>query len=422
MREDIPAQRASVAAEEPPSAAPVVGASSYILTPAYMMVGVQVVPGIRELAVLSNINSVILAYDAPAKKLARDVVGALRGLGLQVATYEVNRPCQGLGHRLDEATEIASIMRSYPTSIAASMGSPCIICAVKLAKVLYHRPTLEPSTITTLTSLGIYGRPPLHVAVPVGAAMGREADGLARAVGDGGRSVVAMNKELTPEAVILDPALTVSFRPAEARDAVFDLFTHTFEAVATTLVSPLSRDYALLALRRLSRALPILEPNKAIVGQRLGSLWRELGLMSLYTGLAVASSSVSLTCALAVATQEEFPTLPHGTVSAVYLPHVIKLYEAKAGGRADEFVGLLREAGIMNVIGETEKASDAAVKVLSKLEAPRSLQELGLRDEEVGARVDTIARRALELGGRTCPFSLTEDELRNLILQAYRGF
>jgi alcohol dehydrogenase class IV len=388
-----------------------------LVAPSYIMVGASVINGLYELATLLNINSIILVYDsATALHIAEGASGALRSLGLRVYEYRIDSPCNGRGHSVEDVEEVVELVAEAPEGIVASLGSPCTICTVKLAKVRYHRPSLDLGSITPVTSLGTHWRPPVHVAVPVGAAMGREADGLARAWSRDG-SIVALNKELVSEAVIVDPSLTSGFRPAEAFDSLLDLVTHTFEAVATTLASPLSRDYALLALRRLARILPLIGSNGQ-VPVNASRLWFEGSMMSLYTGMAVASSGVSLTCALAIATQEEFPSLSHGATSAAYLPHIIRLYEEQDSAVPWHFEELLREAGLIDPGSGDVRPSEAVADLIARIGGPTSLSSLGLSREVVEEKAAVIARKALRLGASLNPLSLDASRLERLVLQA----
>ena len=392
-------------------------ATSHIVMPSHVMLGVPVASAVYAIASTLEAGRVAVAYDVSAENAGPETARALRGLGLHVEEFEVGEHCRGYGHQLEHVERLARLVQESGAEVLVSLGSPCMICAAKLAKVRVHRPTLDLSRITVVTHLGIHGRKPIHIAVPVGSAMGREADPLARAY-DGGRSILAVNRELVPEVAVIDPTLAASLRPQEARDAVLDLFTHTFEAIASVLSNPVTGDYALLALRRLARALPILANGRPLDPLTVTRLWRELGLMSLYTGLAVASSSLSLTCALAVATQEEFPSLPHGAVSAVYLPRIIRLYEERKASAAALFASLLEEAGLLE---DGESASEAASRLLARLGAPRSLAELGVDRERLEAAKRRIARRAAELGGYLSQLVVSSEALERVIMEAYSG-
>jgi alcohol dehydrogenase class IV len=360
---------------------------------------------VSHLSPLMGSGRVLVAYDSRASELAEEVAEALRRLGAGVSVYRFDEQCRGLGFRLEAVDGLAEALRPEPPGFIVSMGSPCVVSAVKLAKIRLHRPTLKPEGISFHTILGVRFYPPLHVAVPTGLWSGREADSVALAT-TGGRALAAMNPELAPEAVVVDPALLARASRSEAVDCLLDLVSHTFESATTSVSSIISGDFSLLGLTHLTRAVGLASQTHS------PAFWREAALASLYTGMAVASSGVSLTCALAIATQEEFPSLSHGATSAAYLPHIIRLYEAKLPDLH------LRLARHLEILGGGGRPSEAAAAILRSLGAPSGLEALGVEASELRGRVSRIARRALELGGHLSPVSVSAAELERIILEA----
>jgi alcohol dehydrogenase class IV len=222
---------------------------------------------------------------------------------------------------------------------------------------------------------------------------------------------------LLPRAAIVDPELGVDVRPEVTARCGMDALTQCLEAFVSKRAQPLSDQAALDGLRRASRSLRRAYENGSDLESR-----GEMALAALCGGIALTNAGLGAVHGFAAPLGAQIP-VPHGTVCAALLPHVmdanIKALRAK-GAPAET---LARYATIGRALSgldvqDDDEAIDAGVKVardlVRELGIPR-LGSFGLRDKDVPGIVGR-ARKASSM--RYNPVDLDEDVLVGILRAA----
>ncbi len=366
-----------------------------------------------DLSAVYGLARMLVVYDRSSRLVVEGLAEALESEGVSTRLYQVRAACRAAGASEGDVNGIVELLRSWEADALVAVGEPCTICASKLALLRLHRPTLDLARITLGSRLGVEASRPLLIVVPVGGSRGREADWLA--VLDRGASVdLVVNRELSPFAVVLDPALTA---PSPEREAMVDVYldslVHSMEALVSRLATPIGEAVALRAVRELVKLAPRLAREEP------GEVWRDYIVASALGAAATAFASVSLTCAIAFAVQERFGT-PHGLTAAILLPHTLKLYEeesAQARSKLSELVAILERIDGQPSLG---RAHLHVERILETLGAPRRLRDLGVPEAEFEGEVSRLAERALSMPiALQAPVRLSVETVARLLREAY---
>jgi alcohol dehydrogenase class IV len=210
-------------------------------------------------------------------------------------------------------------------------GGSALDVAKILAVLLAHDLDLR-DVLTKKVEIGARGLP--TVMVPTTAGTGAEATpNSIILVPEDELKIGIVSPLLLPDAVILDPLLTLSLPPAVTASTGMDALTHAIECYCSKKGNPFSDLYALEAIRLIARSI-----RRAVAdGQDVAA--REDMLMGAYWGgVCIATSSTTAVHALAYPLGGKY-RIAHGLSNAVLLP-VQGLDEEAA---ADAFVQALRQ-------------------------------------------------------------------------------
>lgn len=155
------------------------------------------------------------------------------------------------------------------------------------------------------------------IMVPTTAGTGAEVTFTAVFINEKTKSKGGMNGDpLYPEAVVLDPSLTLSLPPSVTAYTGIDAFTHAIEAFVSTQAHLISDMYALEAMDLIYQNLGKAYANGGNLEARSNML-----MGSLLGGKALATAGVGLVHAMAYPLGGMFG-IPHGLANAVLLPFV----------------------------------------------------------------------------------------------------
>jgi alcohol dehydrogenase class IV len=159
--------------------------------------------------------------------------------------------------------------------------------------------------------------PPL-ICVPTTAGSSADVSQFA-IINDTGRKVkiAIVSKAMVPDVALVDPLLTITMPKDLTANTGVDALTHAVEAYVSNAHGPTTDLFALDAIRRIARHLPmaIVRPDdaEARAGMMLGSM---------YAGLAFSNAILGAVHAMAHSLGGLLD-LPHGQCNAVLLDHVI---------------------------------------------------------------------------------------------------
>jgi alcohol dehydrogenase class IV/protocatechuate 3,4-dioxygenase beta subunit len=205
---------------------------------------------------------------------------------------------------------------------------------------------------------------------------------------------------ILPETVVYDVDLSSTLPVGMSVTSAVNALAHAVEALYSADANPVVDQFALDAVGRIARALPVIVESPADPGARadlLHAAW--------LAGTCLASVGMGLHHKLCHTLGGAFG-LPHAETHTVVLPYAMA-YNAPAAPEA--------MARIAERLGVTD-AAGGVHDLVASLGGPTSLRELGMREEDL--------RRAAELAAATPypnPRELTVDGLLGLLTDAWHG-
>src|SRR3984885_2671747 len=183
---------------------------------------------------------------------------------------------------------------------------------------------------------------------------------------------------IMPQAVILDPAVTVHTPEWLFLSTGIRAVDHAVEDICSINPTSFSDGASLHALRLLAAGLPAVKADSADLDARLNcQLGAWMSIMGSQNGVAKGASHGIGHVLGGTA------NVPHGYTSCVMLPHVL---------RFNEPVNAARQAWVSEALGlPTMPAADAVAALIASLGLPATLRSVGVKPEQL----DAIARQSM---------------------------
>jgi 4-hydroxybutyrate dehydrogenase len=299
----------------------------------------------------------------------------------EAAEFYVNNGCDGI--------------------IAYGGGSP--IDLAKCAAILvHHTPPLEAYAVISGGGLITNNLPPL-IAIPTTAGSGSEVGRAALVTTKDGRKFGIISDYLIPRASICDPELTVLMPSGLTAATGMDALSHCIECFCSPRFNPIADAIALSGLERGFKNI--------LTATREGSLQSraEMMMCSLEGGLSFQKglgAVHSLSHPLGGLTSKK---LHHGTLNAIFLPHVLKF-------NSDYCIDKMKTIAKKLNIGEISAIAGVFEKLCGELGLPSKLRDLGVTKQDL----ESLAEKALnDHCTSTNPRPMEIDDFVNLYTLAW---
>lgn len=253
--------------------------------------------------------------------------------------------------------------------VAFGGGSP-IDLAKCAALLVHHNMPLEQYAVGAGGGWKITGKLPSIVAIPTTAGSGSEVGRAALVTLKGGRKVGIISDYLLPVACICDPELTLSMPSLLTAATGMDALSHCVECYCSTRVNPVADAIALDGLERGFTNIISATKNgdrKARAEMMMCSLQ---GGLSFQKGLGAVHS---LSHPLGGLTSKK---LHHGTLNAIFLPHVLKFNLSYCLEKMEVIADRL---GLKN----SSLLINAFDKLNNELGLPSKLRQLGVTQDDL---------------------------------------
>lgn len=239
----------------------------------------------------------------------------------------------------------------------------------------------------------IAGAIPPMVAIPTTAGTGSEATKFT-IITDTEKDVKMLLKgdALMPNLAIIDPQFTITAPPAITAATGLDALTHAIEAYTSVKAQPLTDVFALSAVKRIFKSLPVAFHEGSNVEAR-----EEMSLAALEAGVAFNNASVTLVHGMSRPIGALFH-VPHGISNAMLLKECLTFALDGAYERFAELGDAIGATTPDKSVEEKAKAFLGEVEnICNELEIP-SLEKYGINRDEFFARMDKMADDALISG------------------------
>jgi len=269
-----------------------------------------------------------------------------------------------------------------------------------IALLATHAPPLEPYAIVEEGVERITGDKPPFIAIPTTAGTGSEVGRGALITMNSGRKLAMISRHLVPDAAVCDPQLTVDL-PAQLTAATgFDAISHCVETFCSPLFNPVAEAIALDGLTRASLSI-----RKAVDDGRNLEARGEMMMAALQGGLTFQKGLGlihSLSHPLGALAGKR---LHHGTLNAVFLPHVLRFNLTHCGEKFNRMASAL---------GVTDSASLAGFfETLARdLGLPTSLSDMGVTPSDL---IGIAAAAMQDHCHRTNPRPVTRDDCESIL-------
>lgn len=251
--------------------------------------------------------------------------------------------------------------------------------------------------------------PPL-AAIPTTAGTGSEATQFT-IITDTKNNVKMLLKgeSLMPDLAIIDPQFTMTAPPKITAATGLDALTHAIEAYTSKKAQSLSDSFALSAVKRIFKYLPIAFSEGDNVEAR-----EQMAVAALEAGIAFNNASVTIVHGMSRPIGALFH-VAHGLSNAMLLKECLSFVIDGAMGR---FADLGRAINVALETDSDETASQKFLKAVDaicrELETP-SLEEFGINKEEFFEVIDKMAHDAMESGSpQNTQKKVTEDDVKQI--------
>ena len=259
--------------------------------------------------------------------------------------------------------------------------------AKAIGLLVSHPDPLETYAAITGGAKKIKKIPPL-IAIPTTAGTGSEVSVGTVVILENGRKETIVSPNLIPATAICDPDLTLGLPAILTAATGMDALTHCIEAVLAPAVNPPAEG---IGYDGACRAFGGGWLKKAVQdGSDPDARWHMM--MASYEGALAFVKGLGGVHALShAAGRLKDKKLHHGTLNAIFLPHILRFHE----GAADAKYARLRQA-----MGLKEGAdlADAIAKLNEDIGIPATLKELGLGMEDAEGIVEYALKDLAHFG------------------------
>jgi alcohol dehydrogenase class IV len=301
-----------------------------------------------------------------------------------------------------EATVAAARAAGGADLVVGIGGGSAMDVAKLVAVMLVHPVTLAE----LLNKAPIPGRGLPSIMVPTTAGTGSEATPNSIVlVPEDELKVGIVSPKLVPDAVILDPLLTLSLPPEVTASTGMDALTHAIECYCSRKGNPFSDLYGLEAVRLIAGSL-----RRAFVDGRDVAARHDMLLGAYYGGVCIATSSTTAVHALAYPLGGKY-RIAHGLSNAMLLPFVM---EFNLPGSEHRFAAMARAMGLpvdgLAPQAAGEKMIDALYRLNADLRIVSTLRDKGIGDADIDGLVEGASKVTRLLDNNPRP--MTRDDMR----------
>jgi len=182
---------------------------------------------------------------------------------------------------------------------------------------------------------------------------------------------------VTPKVSINDPDLMVGMPPSLTAATGMDALTHAVEAYVSTAATPLTDSAALMAIKLVSKYLPIAVANGMNMEAR-----EQMAYAQFLAGMAFNNASLGYVHAMAHQLGGYY-NLPHGVCNAILLPHIQQFNLIACADRLKDIaIAMGENVEGLTVYDSAQKAIDSIKKLSALINIPSGLKELNVKEED----------------------------------------
>lgn len=369
-----------------------------------------------ELAAAAMGRSALVVFNG-SEKLAERLAGMLKSAGVAAALRRRQRG-EPVVADVDGAVEAAR--RAGADMVIGLGGGSAIDAAKATAALLGNGGSAVDYMEVVGKGLKITKSAAPWMAIPTTAGTGAEATRNA-VIGLAEKKFKASIRSelLLPRVALVDAELGVTVSAAVTASSGMDALCQLIESYTSSGATVMTDGLALQGIAVAARALPQAYRDGGDVEAR-----EAMALAAMWSGMTLTNAGLGAVHGFAAPLGANFP-VPHGTVCAALLPHVIRANVDALRGSEGQ-AGLARYAAVGRALTGAEQLSEAeaidaciayVADLARELKIP-ALAQFGLAETDVAEMVG-LARRASSM--RFNPVALSDEALAAALRAAIRG-
>lgn len=316
---------------------------------------------------------------------------------------------------LEVVQRCAEAMGAYGPDWVIGLGGGSAMDVAKSAWFLYERPDLKLESLNPVEDFGLRARARL-IMIPTTAGSGSEVSfGVVIKDEQARQKLELASFELLPDIAIVDPGLSSRMPAGLTADTGADALAHAIEGYNSTWSNDFTDGMAVHAVRLIFQYLPAAVSNGDDAGAR-----EHMANAATIAGLVVNNTNIVLAHAFGHSAGVVFH-LPHGRITALFLPYVIE-YLGNGG------VGRFRDlAAVLGLPAADERQAAASLAgavrdLLRQVGLPVTLEQAGVTGEQFNREMEVLCDRAQMDTGMVMSRRIPDiDEIRRLFEAAYAG-
>lgn len=241
------------------------------------------------------------------------------------------------------------------------------------------------------------------IAIPTTAGTGSEVGRGALINLTNGSKLALISPYLIPKRAICDPELTFGLPPLLTAATGIDALTHCIETFLSPLVNPPAEAIALDGAQRAWHFIQRAVTNGADREARWEMMMAALeGGLTFQKGLGTVHSLSHAAGAL------RSPTLHHGMLNGVFLPHILRFNAQSVGNKYEKLTDIFR------ISRETDLAT-AVSDLVQSLKLPVTLSQMGFEARHIP---QTVIRALADHSNATAPRKASAEDFESLLRAA----
>jgi alcohol dehydrogenase class IV len=376
---------------------------SILLNPGRVLAGAGSLSQLTELASYFQARRVLIITTKSVAALVDAPRRSLEAAGLSV-TVIANTPPEPEVADVQAIEAQARAAGSFDLVVGIGGGSAMDVAKI-MAVLLAHNMDLR-DVLSKKVEITARGLP--NIMVPTTSGTGAEATpNSIILVPEDELKIGIVSPRLLPDAVILDPLLTLSLPPDVTASTGMDALTHAIECYCSKKGNVFSDLYALEAIRLIALSIRLAVRDGSNIAARADML-----MGAYWGGVCIATSSTTAVHALAYPLGGKY-RMAHGLSNAILLPSVMAFNQV---GCEVRFAAMARAMALPVGDLDDHAAAAAFVQALHQLNTdlgiPDNLKSLGIQASDLDGLVDGASKVTRLLDNN--PRSMTRDDMRQI--------
>lgn len=272
--------------------------------------------------------------------------------------------------------------------------------------------TVESGRISDYNGKTLTGKYPAIVAIPTTAGTGSETTKFTVITDTENNIKMLLKGSILPNIAIVDPEFTLSAPQSITAATGMDAFTHAVEAYTSKKASPLTDVYAISAVKRIFKNLPLAYKDGNNMKAR-----EEMSMGAFEAGVCINNSSVTIVHGMSRPIGALFH-VPHGISNAMLIKECLSYV---ISGTPERFADLAIAMGVADESMDTEAAAakfTEGVDILCKACEIPTLEGYGINKDDFFSVIDKMAGDAMDSGS---PSNTRMDVTKEDLIKIYKA-